>query len=195
VSLRKNRVKNMSKIDFENMLSKHNEKTKQQQEILEKEKEEWLAFIQQFYDSVELWLKPYLEKGQLSYNYEKITLTEEEIGSYEVNVMKINFAGQQIKLEPTGTMLIATKGRINMEGVRGNVVFMLADKSSQGIDIKITTTTFVEGKPLQNKMPEKIQEREPDWTWKIVLKERRKIAFDDFNEENFFNALMEVANG
>lgn len=185
----------MSKIDFENMLNKHNEKPQQDEINREKEKEEWLTFIRQFYDSVEIWLKPYLEREQLSYKYEKITLTEEEIGSYEVNVMKINFADQQIKLEPTGTMLIGTKGRIDMEGVRGKVVFMLADKSSQGMGIKITTTTFVEGKPLKNKMPEKTQERESDWIWKIVLKERRKIAFDDFNEENFFSALMEVANG
>jgi hypothetical protein len=179
----------MSKIDFENMLNKHNEKPKQEEIDWIKEKEEWLAFIKQFYDSMELWLKPYSEKGQLSYEYEKVKLTEEDIGSYEVNVMKINFAGQQIKLEPIGTMLIGTKGRIDMEGARGKVQFMLADKNNQGI--KITSTISVEGEPPKNKMPEK----KPDWTWKIALRERRKIAFDDFNEENFFSALMEVANG
>ncbi len=39
------------------------------------------------------------------------------------------------------------------------------------------------------------ERKEPDWTWKIVLKEQRRIAYDDFNEESFFNALMEIING
>ena len=170
----------MSKIDFENMLNKHNEKPQQDEINWEKEKEEWLTFIRQFYDSVEIWLKPYLEREQLSYKYEKITLTEEEIGSYEVNIMKINFAGQHVKLMPIGTRLIGTKGRIDMEGTRGRVQFILADKDNRGV--KTTSFIHIEGEP-------------PDWTWKIVLREQRKITFDDFTEENFFNALMEVSNG
>jgi hypothetical protein len=171
----------MSKIDFENMLNKHNnERLKQLEETnWETHKNEWLGFIKQFYDSIEPWLKPYSKKG-LSYTFEEITLNEEYIGSYEVNIMMINFAGQHVKLMPIGTRLIGTKGRIDMEGTRGRVQFVLADKDNKGV--KTTSFIHIEGEP-------------PDWTWKIVLREQRKITFDDFTEENFFNALMEVSNG
>jgi len=37
--------------------------------------------------------------------------------------------------------------------------------------------------------------KKPKWTWKIVLKEPHKISYAEFNEENFFDALMEIANG
>jgi hypothetical protein len=181
----------MSKIDFENMLNKHNEKPKQEDINWVKEKEEWLTFIKQFYDSIERWLKPYSEKGQLSYEYEKITLTEEDIGSYEVNVMKIIFAGQHIKLMPIGTLLIGTKGRIDMEGARGRVQFMLAKEDSKGIGLDISVTS----RPRSGKSSEMITYKTNNWIWKIVLKESRKIAFEDFTEENFFSALMEVSNG
>jgi hypothetical protein len=172
----------MSKKDFESMLNKHHEDLTKEKINWTDQKKEWLGFIEQFYEKVELWVQPYLETGQLSYNYRKTILTEDDIGSYEVGVMEINFAGQHIKLEPIGTLLIGTKGRIDMEGARGRVQFILADKNSK--ERKIISTN-----------DKALQIGEPDWTWKIILRESRKIAYEDFNEENFFSALMEIAHG
>jgi len=72
-----------------------------------------------------------------------------------------------------------------MEGARGRVQFILADKDSKGIKISIS----IGGEPKTEEV------KIPEWTWKIVLREPRKISYEDLNEENFFNALMEVANG
>jgi len=87
----------------------------------EERKNEWLNFVSQFYSSVESWLNPYKNKGKLSYKYEKTQPTEDCIGTYNVDVMIVDFAGQKLTLEPRGTLLIGTKGRIDMEGTRGRV--------------------------------------------------------------------------
>jgi len=72
-----------------------------------------------------------------------------------------------------------------MEGARGRVQFILADRNKVNVSISIKGETKKENQ----------ERKEPDWTWKIVLKEQRRIAYDDFNEESFFNALMEIING
>jgi hypothetical protein len=179
----------MSKKDFEEMLKKHEAVKNESQIDWKQQKQEWLDFIQNFYDSVEKWLAPYVYQDKLKFEYKNISLTEDHIGTYTVKTMNISFAGQQIKIEPIGTLLIGTKGRIDMEGARGRVQFILADKNSKGI--KINVSISVDGKAQGKQEEQKI----PDWTWKIVLRESRRIAYDEFNEDNFFNALMEIVNG
>jgi hypothetical protein len=179
----------MSKKDFEDMLNRHGEVKKQDEIDWNAQKDEWISFIKQFYSSVEGWLAPYVEQQKLAFDYKKTTLSEEHIGTYDVDTMNINFAGQQIKIEPVGTLLIGTKGRIDMEGARGRVQFILADKDSKGI--KVSVSISLDGKPKE----EQQKPKEPNWTWKIVLRNSRKISYEDFTEENFFNGLMEIING
>jgi len=170
----------MSKENFENMLKKH--EALESNIDWEKKKQEWLDFVQQFYDKIEQWLKPYVKQKRLRYDYHDISLTEGHIGIYTVKAMNINFAGQQVGFEPIGTSLIGSKGRIDMEGARGIVQFILVDRDSKGVN----TSTFIEKEPKNQK--------QPDWVWKILLKERRQIIYDEFNEGNFFAALMEIVN-
>ncbi|WP_446808937.1 hypothetical protein ACH50O_16990 [Methylomonas sp. 2BW1-5-20] len=179
----------MSKKDFEDLLTKHEIKSEEKEIDWQSEKSEWLKFIGQFYDLLEEWLSPYQKQGKVSYAYKELQLTEDYIGTYTVKAMTVDFAGQKLTFEPIGTLLIGTKGRIDMEGVKGRVQFILADKNSKGM--KISVAISIDGETPKGKEPQEI----PDWTWKIVLRESRKVSFVDFNEENFFNALMEVVNG
>lgn len=179
----------MSKKDFEEFLMKHATKTTEKEIDWKVQKEEWLAYINQFYESVKKWLEPYKFDGKVSYEFKTMKLTEDNIGTYEVKTMHVNFAGQKIILEPIGTLLIGTKGRIDLEGARGRVQFILADKNSTGM--KVNVSVSIGGKP--ENPPE--ETKTPDWTWKIVLREPRKISYAEFNEDNFFDALMEIVNG
>lgn len=179
----------MSKKDFENLLMKHESKSEEKEIDWQSQKEEWLGFINLFYTSLEQWLSPYKEQGKVSYEYKDLQLTEEYIGTYSAKAMTVDFAGQKLTFEPIGTLLIGTKGRIDMEGVKGRVQFILADKNSKGMNISVSITN--NGEKPKEQEPQKT----PDWTWKIVLRESRKVSFVDFNEENFFDALMEVVNG
>ncbi len=179
----------MSKKDFEEFLNKNATKMPEKEIDWEAQKKEWLDYINQFYESVKEWLQPYKADGKVSYEFKPLMLTEENIGTYAVDAMHVNFAGQKITLEPIGTLLIGTKGRIDLEGARGRVQFILADKDSKGM--KVNVSVSIGGQPEKNSEERKI----PDWTWKIVLREPRKISYAEFNEDNFFDALMEIVNG
>jgi hypothetical protein len=179
----------MSKKKFEDLLDKHKTESEEKKIDWEKEKSKWIHFISQFYSTVESWFEPYKSAGKLSYEYQKIIISEDHIGNYETNVMIVDFAGQKLTMEPIGTLLIGTKGRIDMEGTRGRVQFILTDKENKGM--KVSVSTFTNGEP-----PKKQKEKkEIDWIWKIVLKEARRVSFEEFNEDNFFSALMEIVNG
>lgn len=57
--------------------------------------------------------------------------------------------------------------------------------------MKVNMSVSIGGQP--EKKPG--ERKNPDWTWKIVLREPRKISYAEFNEDNFFDALMEIVNG
>lgn len=179
----------MSKKDFENLVNNYQQQPEKKVDW-EAEKNQWLDYIKQFYSSIESWLKPYADQNKLSFSYTTSHFIEDNIGPYDANVMNINFAGRQVAVKPIGTLLIGTKGRIDMEGPRGRVQFILADKDSKGPKITVRTV-MIDDKPLAPQ----IQERAPNWTWKLVRRDSARITYDDFNENNFFSALMEIANG
>ena len=96
----------------------------------EKEKKEWLKAVDEFYRSITAWLKPLTDKpnSNLKLSFEKMILSEEDIGDYEINKMMIVIKGHRVELEPVGTNLIGAKGRIDMTGTYGMVRFLLVDK-------------------------------------------------------------------
>ena len=172
----------MSKEDFDSFLNSHEAKAKESKIDWNQQRDEWLEFISQFYSSVETWFKPYVDSGKVTYKYMDANLTEENIGTYSVKCMKVDFAGQSILLSPVGTLLIGTKGRIDMEGAKGKVQFILADKNSKGMKVNISI----------NKKQEESEPKTIEWVWKIVLRGSRSIKFDELNERSFFDALMEI---
>jgi hypothetical protein len=104
--------------------------------------------------------------------------------------MEISFANQQINLKPIVPIIIGTKGQIDMEGARGRVQFILANKDSKGV--KINTSISHLKKSGGNS--EHDSKSNSNLIWKIVSRKSDRISFEEFNEENFFNALMEIAN-
>ena len=64
--------------------------------------------------------------------------------------MTADFAGQKLIFEPIGTLLIGTKGRIDMEGVKGRVQFILADKSSKGMKVNVSISIDGENQKRKN---------------------------------------------
>lgn len=180
----------MSKLTFQQFLKDNSFKKQQEEEEKfnpEKEKAEWLAFIDSFYKKIEAWLAPFIENKDMTISYVQKTITEEEIGSYSVNNMNLNFAGQHLTFEPIGTLLIGTKGRIDLNGPKGVIKFILVDKDSTELKIKITVNQSVETTTETDKTPK--------WTWKIIEHAPSKIKYIDLTEENFFDALMELVNG
>jgi hypothetical protein len=168
----------MSKKDLENFLSQQMENTKAKGEFdWLSRRNEWLCYIEQFYDNVLKWLSSYIEQGKIQVTRKNITLNEDNIGSYNTEKLILKLANREITLTPIGTVLIGSKGRIDMSSSAGEVKFVLVEKDSKGIN---TQTTEKSANP-------------PEWKWKISTTPPL-IKFIELNEDSFSDALMEVLN-
>jgi len=152
------------------------------------EKEQWLKYLNELYQMVEAFLKEFIENGSIVFEYKRLVLSEENIGEYEVRVMVLTFGTNQIKLTPIGTLLIGTKGRVDMTGPKGTVRMILADKDSTGIKIIV--------RMLDANAPAVQEEAKPiNWEWKVVVTNAPGMSYQKLTQDTFFNALMEVSNG
>lgn len=177
---------NRSFDDFVNQQSKASDKNEIDWEAKLKD---WKKYLSNFHEKVESFLKSYIKSGKLTLTKRRIRLSEEYIGSYEVDALDILLGDTKITLTPIGTNLIGAKGRVDMKGPRGIVKFILAPKDSSGP--KISVQIRIQGEDAHTK-----EEVKPitDWEWKISTPPPR-INYIELEEESFKTALMEVVNG
>jgi hypothetical protein len=158
----------------------------------EKERDEWLAHLDRLYSKVESLLGKYVSSGQIRYEYRPIDLNEENIGSYAAKQMVLRIGRQEVDLVPIGTLLIGSKGRVDVNGPAGRAQILLVDSKVSDPRALVHVTVSVGAKlpqPPRSKRAEEIQ-----WEWKIVTRppERR---FIEITQQSFFDLILEVANG
>ncbi len=161
-----------------------------------RERAEWLDYLQQLYSRVAEYLREYTESGTITLRTSEIELNEENIGVYKATRLAIIIGAQEILLTPIGTLLIGSKGRVDVEGSAGNSRLVLIDKKiTHPRQMFRTTVTVIppggspQPSPAPQPSPEKIE-----WAWKIVSRPPA-MQFIDLNKDTFFEMLMEVSNG
>src|SRR5271157_3693933 len=85
-----------------------------------KERDEWLGYLQQLYERIAEYLDEYIKGGTIKLRDSMIELNEENIGAYKAKRLVIAIGAQEIVLTPVGTLLIGSKGRVDVEGSAGN---------------------------------------------------------------------------
>ncbi len=180
----------MGKKDFESFLKKQELEKKDETTVdWEKEKKGWLEYLNQFYELIENFLTSYVERKKISLTFNTEFLFEENIGEYEVKSLSLTIGNQKIYFKPIGTLLIGAKGRVDMEGPVGTIKFVLVDKESTGISIRVK---IYEGGKIPTE--EKETNKKINWVWKIATPPP-SIKYIELNENSFFDALMSVING
>ncbi len=169
----------MSKKDLENFLNQNREDTQTHIDWLS-QRNEWLRHIEQFYDRVLKWLFRYIEQGKIQVTRRNITLTEDNIGSYDTEKLILKLANKEVSLTPIGTVLIGSQGRIDMSSSAGEVKFVLVEKDSKGPS-------------MQNTEANEKSANSVSLQWKISTSPP-SIQFIELNEESFSDALVEVLN-
>jgi hypothetical protein len=162
-----------------------------------KEKEERLAHLERLYNLASEYLHEYINSNAIQVYKSSIELNEENIGTYAAKRLTIVIGAQEITLTPVGTLLIGTKGRVDVKGSAGSSRLVLINKGITRPEqmIRITSTIVRPGKmsspppTLPETLPEKIE-----WTWRIVSRPPT-MQFIDLNKETFYQMLMEVSNG
>jgi hypothetical protein len=162
-----------------------------------KERDEWLGYLERLYNLVSEYLHEYIYSNAIQVRESNIELNEENIGTYTAKRLTIVIGAQEITLTPVGTLLIGTKGRVDVKGSAGSSRLVLINKGITQPEqmIRITSTIVRRGKisspppALPKTLPEKIE-----WTWRIVSRPPT-MQFIDLNKETFYQMLMEVSNG
>jgi len=158
----------------------------------ELEKNDWLAYLEKFYEQVENYLKDYVLNGKIKTEYSKKEIYEEYIGKYEANVLNIYLKNHRLLLDPMGTNLIGAKGRVDLVGPNGSVRFVLVNKDTSVPTIKVNISIKDETKKTESKMVSKAKETK--WEWKIAT-HPPKINYFNFTQEIFLDAILEVIGG
>lgn len=155
------------------------------------EREEWLSYLNKLYKKVESLLHKYVSSGQIQLGYRSVELNEENIGSYAAKQMVLKIGPKSVVLEPIGTLLIGSKGRVDVIGPAGKAQILLVDSKASGPASLIHVRVGVGGKPAA---PPTESSRKIKWEWKIVTRppERR---FIEITQQALFQLIMEVANG
>ena len=154
------------------------------------ELEDWLRYLGELYGKIEALLDDYIASGAIAASYREIPMNEESIGSYTARQMTLKIGRQEISLRPIGTLLIGTKGRVDVVGPSGRTRFLLVNDEASRPNIRMATG----GRGQQNVSRPVDPPRPITWTWKIATSPPR-VEYIELTQESLFRALMEVANG
>ena len=129
----------------------------------EERKALWLEQVAKLYDGLEQWFQEYIHDAYMTFRRaKKASLTEKDIGSYEIEILEIDIQDDIVVFEPVGTNVIGASGRIDvyLRGHKADHVMLLLFEANG--------------------------EREQPWRWKLVFEES---AFD-FNKARFEELLL-----
>lgn len=73
-------------------------------------RETWLHDLDSLYTRVIDYLHEFVAAGSISYSFAEVTLTEENIGTYQARRLDIQIGRQHVFLEPIATLLIECRG-------------------------------------------------------------------------------------
>ena len=182
----------MSKKKFDDFLKSEEQKKKPAVDW-EGEKRKWFEHLDKLYGDIQEWLKEYIISHKLKLEFNDIEIYEEALGTYSVKELKIFIGDKIATLTPKGTILIGTKGRVDLKGKAGNVKFILADKKATGPKFEIKINWSGEEKHKDSKTDKIKPKPQIDWTWKITSNPP-SIKYTELNQDTFLQCLLEVIN-
>lgn len=181
----------MSRADFDRFVQrKHEEKAESSAFDPQHELAEWLEHLDRLYSEVQIFLKSYIDAKTARIEFRPIQIKEEFSGPYETKELYLYIGTSTIVFKPIGTMLIGSKGRVDVQGPRGYARLGLVDKAVTHARQLIQVSVSLPGarQPAPGVSPKKIE-----WAWKVITP-APEMKFLDLNEETFFDMIIGVAD-
>lgn len=182
--------KHNSTLDFDAFVKQQQPGANEEEQVFwRNEKDEWLHHLHDLYKHVESFLQEYTDRGEIRISYRDIELNEENIGTYKAPEMIMKIGRQEVTMAPIGTLLVGTKGRVDVIGSAGVGRLALVERSATEprIEVRYSIGSAPESS-LQTAAP-----KHTDWTWKLVTRPP-KVQFIELTRDLFFRMLMEIAN-
>lgn len=184
----------MSKADFDAFVKRQQAEEKENSGFdPEKQRLEWLNHLSSLYTQIESYLRTYVDNGTAKIGRRNIQLNEEFIGSYTAPELNLTIGRSSISFTPIGTMLIGTKGRVDVLGPLGTARLVLINKDVTHPRQLIQVSVTIDGH-APPALPTKQAAKQIEWTWKISTPPP-KMEFLDLTQDTFFNMILALANG
>ena len=181
----------MSRADFDRFVQRKQEEKAQSDSFDPKQQlADWLERLDALYTEIGNFLTPYIDAGKARTEFRPIQMNEEFSGPYEARQMFLSIGTSTIIFKPVGTMLIGSKGRVDVQGPRGSARLGLINRTVTHARQLIQVRVSLPGD--RPHAPEPSSE-EIEWEWKIITP-APEMKFIEFNEDNFFDMLLSVAD-
>jgi len=179
--------------DIINQQKREEEDSSEDSFIPEEQIEEYKSLLEQLYKLTTDALSELINENLIQVKKEKINIYEESLGNYDVDMLLLTINSNKIKFVPAGTMLIGSKGRVDVYGPFGSEKFMLIRKgiSKPGDLIKVSISG--QSGKIQTSTPKKLTI--DDWEWKTLPSESKWMKFDDVTSETITDLVMRMING
>lgn len=173
---------------FDDFVKKQNEKAKPIPAFNPQERiDMFKKHVEEFYDLVcKEWLKENIEKGLIVTKRHPIRVYEESLGIYDIDALVINIGNIVINLRPIGTILIGTRGRIDISYRSRSGMFVLTGENIDSPSAQIVISVNGEKPPKQKDPGREV--------WKFVDR-RGMMNYVSLNAEVFQQIIMELING
>ena len=150
----------------------------------------WLGDLSGLYSSMEKYLRPYTESGAIRIERSRTQLTEEYLGTYEVDKLTFTIGQDKVVAKPIGTLLIGSRGRVDLSGVRKTLRIVYLEEGGPAMRIAIAGG----GEEVEQASRSMVRGRVDHSGWYIATKppDATVIAF---TEDSFRDAIMEVSSG
>jgi len=183
----------MASTAFDDFVRREQASAKRSEEVAvdwEAEKRDWLRRLEELFAQVSEYLREYVDAGQITVSYRNIELNEEYVGPYTARAMAIAIGSKTIVLEPIGTFLVGSKGRVDVVGPVARGRLMLLDSEMKSLSQLVHVSVGVNGEmPVPRPAKANIQ-----WVWRIVPRPPSREVVE-INKETFLSLLLEIANG
>lgn len=105
-----------------------------QREHEEARKSLWIEKVSSLYKEVQEWLRPYVEKGYMTLSRSKTTVSEELVGDYEIEELRISAGDETFMFRPHAMNVIGASGRIDLflRGYRSEALVLLLLEDAEG---------------------------------------------------------------
>jgi hypothetical protein len=106
--------------------------------------------------------------------------------------MVITIGSKTITLEPVGTLIVGSKGRVEVAGPLARAQLLLLDSRVKSTSELIHVDVSIGSGP--SSPPPHEPPRDIEWVWRIVTRPPRREILE-LNKESFLNLLVEISNG
>lgn len=144
--------------------------------------------VQDFYETLQNdWFKEAIDEGLMEIEKSEIFITEEALGQYETEKMRLKFGNEVVDFVPIGTIMLGTDARIDMEYKHKKVMFVhIGENVKSASDLIVIR---INGESVKKTKPAEPVRK----VWKLTCANARSI-YTDATAQSVQQLIMDLVN-